>query len=628
MSRPAESARGWRRGVFVGLLFALVIAIAIGARWYRDATKPSVTSAQRVNRPLTRLTFDAGLQTDAAFSPDGRSIAYASDRAGNFDIWVQSLYGGEARQLTHSPASDTQPAWSPDGRHIVFRSERNKGGLFLVPAEGGPERQLTSAGMQPVWSADGSEILFRSGFGDYHSGIHAVSPEGHEPSRELVREFLLGGVWNWIAPHPDGRISAMGLHVTSRFGFYTVSRDGKRVVSSKLSKQLPLRWNEQGTRPVRFQWNDKGTALYLEAISNEVHAVWRIRVDPSSLEWIAAERLTTGSGPDVAVALSRNGERMAFTRQRQSIRLWIFPIDSAAGRITGKGAALSADGEFVEGSALSPDGRFVAFTRRRSGSTGVDMLLADIDANTTGVFGVDAYPGAWSPDSRTLAYALGRPDRPPPGEWALAVREVEGPERIIRRWSTESAVLPTGWTPDGRFILGSYVAPLNTGVARLALWPLSASALPTERVLLADAQRSLWQGSVSPNGRWLCFVMQMADDPSDVQINVAPAGAPSSEWIRIAPHHPLADKPRWAPDGRVLYFISTAGSSFMNLWGTRFDPDRGPFGAPFAVTKFDSPDLLISPNVTAHEIGISARRALLTMTSLRGNIWILDHVDR
>src|SRR4029077_12908355 len=84
-----------------------------------------------VDRPLTRLTFDPGLQTDVTFSPDGRSIAYASDRAGNFDIWVQSRDGNDTRQLTKSAAPETEPAWSPDGKSIVFRSERDGGGLFL-----------------------------------------------------------------------------------------------------------------------------------------------------------------------------------------------------------------------------------------------------------------------------------------------------------------------------------------------------------------------------------------------------------------------------------------------------------------------------------------------------------------
>jgi Tol biopolymer transport system component len=44
-----------------------------------------------VERTLTRLTFGPGLQTDVTFSPDGRFIAYASDRAGKFDIWVQPV---------------------------------------------------------------------------------------------------------------------------------------------------------------------------------------------------------------------------------------------------------------------------------------------------------------------------------------------------------------------------------------------------------------------------------------------------------------------------------------------------------------------------------------------------------
>jgi eukaryotic-like serine/threonine-protein kinase len=74
---------------------------------------------------LTRLTFGPGLQTDATFSPDGRFIAYASDRAGKFDIWVQSVAGGDPVQITKSPEHDTQPAWSPDGSTIVFRSERD-----------------------------------------------------------------------------------------------------------------------------------------------------------------------------------------------------------------------------------------------------------------------------------------------------------------------------------------------------------------------------------------------------------------------------------------------------------------------------------------------------------------------
>ena len=105
----------------------LVAAMATGVRWYRPENQrppaPATLSSTPVDRRLSRLTFEAGMQTDVAFSPDGGSIAYASDRSGNFDIWVQSMDGGEAKQITNSSASERQPAWSPDGRRIVFRTD-------------------------------------------------------------------------------------------------------------------------------------------------------------------------------------------------------------------------------------------------------------------------------------------------------------------------------------------------------------------------------------------------------------------------------------------------------------------------------------------------------------------------
>ena len=497
-----------------------------------------------------------------------------------------------------------------------------------MPAQGGAERQLTSFGKYAVWSADGSEIFFYSVLGDR---IYAVSPNGGEAARELLHDFLSGGGWTWIGPHPDGRISAMGLHPRTGFGFYTVSRDGKRVLSSSLAKDLPLKWTMQQTRLLRFQWNAKGTALYLEAILNEVQNVWRVRVNPTTLEWVSAERLTTGSGPDAAAALSHDGKRMAFSTQRRSTRLWAFPFDSRLGRITGKGSAVTPEDAGAESPSLSPDGRFVGYSSRRPGRTRVDLLMTDIDANTTEVLGVYGSPVAWSRDSKTLAYALERPDRPPPGEWALAVRQLGGPERIIGPWSTKSVLLPQGWTCDGGAILGSYLSPLYLGTAKLALWPVAPTpADRVGRVLVEDPHRALFQGTFSPDCRWLSFVGQRLDDPSRVEIDVAPgSGAPPAEWMRIAPDHRWADKPRWAPDGKALYFISNQGSAFFNLWGIRFDPDRGrTIGAPFAITTFDSPGLAISSNVVSAEIGISARRAVLQMTTVTGGIWMLENVDR
>jgi serine/threonine protein kinase/Tol biopolymer transport system component len=623
-----------RHKVFAAL-GAGILAVIIGGAWWAIRNRPTGSeghpSTAPVHRTLTRRTFGPGLQTDVTWSPDGRFIAYASDKAGNFDIWVQPVAGGEAVQLTRSPAQDTQPDWSPDGRTIAFRSERDAGGLFIVPALGGPERQLTSFGVYPQWSKDGSEILFRTGMEGGWTSVHAVSPDGGDPPSEILQDFLRGGYWQWVASHPDGRISALGLDSRARFGFFTVSRGGRRVSTSTFAPGLPLQLREQGTRVSRFQWNATGTALYVEAITHEVRNLWKIGVEPQTLEWQSAARLTTGMGQDVAAALSTDGSRLGFTTQQESGRLWVFPFDAAAGKVIGEGRPVTPEEGAVGQSDLSPDGHAVAYELRRPGSSRVDLWTADIDSGASELLAQNARGAIWSHDGKSLAYTLFRLDRPPPGEWVLAVRRLAGTERLLSRWGLRDAFLPSGWTADDRAILGSYLTPAYTGPGALALWSSSTPASAPERVLIAaDPRSQLWQGRFSPDGRWLSFVATSREGPQSIKLVVAPAaGAPAADWTRIALEHEWADKPRWAPDGRTLYFLSRHQTSFYNLWGIRFDPDRGkPVGEPFMVTRFDSPGLVISPLIGDSEIGISARRAMLTMTTVSGNIWMLDNVDR
>lgn len=99
---------------------------------------------------VTRL--GTATNSDApSFSPDGQSIAFASDRSGNFEIYVMNVDGSEQTRLTTSSAEDTYPTWSPDGSRIAFRSSRNGGGIFTMKDDGSDVR-FVIAGSQPAWS--------------------------------------------------------------------------------------------------------------------------------------------------------------------------------------------------------------------------------------------------------------------------------------------------------------------------------------------------------------------------------------------------------------------------------------------------------------------------------------------
>jgi len=108
-----------RRTVIYAGVAGTIVLLLLGTGLYVASRRPASVGAGTSSSPvrkLTRLTYDAGLQTDVSWSPDGRRVAYAWDRDGHFDIWVQSIDGGDAMRVTSSPGDDRQPAWSPNGR--------------------------------------------------------------------------------------------------------------------------------------------------------------------------------------------------------------------------------------------------------------------------------------------------------------------------------------------------------------------------------------------------------------------------------------------------------------------------------------------------------------------------------
>ena len=116
---------------------------------------------------IQRLTDNKARDVYPRFSPDGQSLAFSSNRDGNYDVFVMPITGGKPKQLTFHSADDNAVGWNPDGRKVLFSSARGKGAfpnvatLFEVSVDGGAEQPIpTDWGATASYSQDGKKLAF------------------------------------------------------------------------------------------------------------------------------------------------------------------------------------------------------------------------------------------------------------------------------------------------------------------------------------------------------------------------------------------------------------------------------------------------------------------------------------
>ncbi|HEX8847543.1 MAG TPA: protein kinase [Pyrinomonadaceae bacterium] len=605
----------------------------------QPGTQPERPPSQRI---LSRLTFDPGLQSEPTWSPDGRFIAYSSDRSGNFDIWVQPVGEGNPVQVTKSEGHDWQPDWSADGKRIVFRSERDGGGLFVASAPtGGNERKISSFGYRPHWSPDGSQVLFYStNLQNTPSPpkLYLVGLDG-APPREVLSEVLNGMTGRLRAAwHPDGqRISLWAeKRGTGGLSFVTVPLAGGPPVQSEMNPEVEGEIKAAGVALFDFRWSPSGRALYFEGISRGVRNLWKVGVDAQSLRWTAGpERLTTGAGLDGDIALSPDGGRLAFTTRTEQVRLWSLPFNAATGQVKSAGQPITPAGMNSYIFDVSRDGKRLAFITERADERQLwEKSFADGSAKLlVTVEGLSLTAPRWSQDGLRLAYVRSRPVNQGSTEYvhtfehAIVLLDVgNGNEQVLtsphqlQGWSWD-------WTADQQFILGSSArqSPDQWG---LYLYPIAAAPNAETQMQLVSSQPgyNAFNARYSPDEKWICFIGIRTDNAGDGVIYVVSAAG--GQWIRITEGSDFNDKPRWSPDGRTIYFISNR-LGFFNVWGRRFDPSSGqPTGDMFRVTNFESPGRMIPPKIVPIALALTADRLVVPIMEVSGSIWILENVNR
>ena len=208
---------------------------------------PAVALGDHILALLNGKSTPGDVQTPA-WSPDGRKLAFVSERDGNGEIYVMNADGSAQENLTRQPAGDSHPSWSPDGRRIGFVSRRDGNAeIYVMNADGSGLLNLTRApsdDLDPAWSPDGRAIAFvvqkqcvrRPCAAAYETYLYVVNADGSGLRRLTTRPAHLFNP-SWSA---DGK--------TIRYGRSLVNADGSG--SSELPRNVPLAgvWSPDGQR--------------------------------------------------------------------------------------------------------------------------------------------------------------------------------------------------------------------------------------------------------------------------------------------------------------------------------------------------------------------------------------------
>jgi Tol biopolymer transport system component len=622
----AQRPRPPRSFVRIAIAAGLLVAAGLGAWGWKEMRKPAPVQAT-----LARLTDDGGLTTDPAISPDGKLIAFASDRggAGNLDIWMRQTAGGEPVQLTSDPADESTPSFSPDGLHIAFRSERDGGGIYLIPTLGGAARLVVKSGRNPRYSPDGKWIAYWIGERQSTASV-GIAPAAGGQSRQLefhpafyaarcplwsadgkhllfLGRGLSGNNYDWWVGSVDSgeAVRTGAFDVFRRQGlpvsYASAAADwvgGKIIFSARIVDQ-------------RF---DPNAQEHRVGVIYDSSNLWQVPIETGAWKITApASRLTFGTSAETQPSATAQGQ-VVFASLIESINVWSIP---AAGNASDRGRKLERLTDDAAGDTyptVSADGNYLVYASQRSGNS--DIWLKNFESGqqvrltTDPVF--ETFPMIAAGGSKVAYAALEEKSRTIRVVNLQPNGQPDNSQTVCQTCGYLSDI-----SADGQDIL--YYDHPPKGIVMQNIATRQATTILSDKNYLADPR-------FSPDGRWVAF--HSITGPTSRQVFVAlirpGATIPQSEWIPITDGKGMEREPAWSADGATVYFL-TERDGFRCIASRRLDPaSKTPVGPLLEVAHFHNArrSLMSFANAAMARISVSRSSIVFSLSERTGNIWM------
>jgi predicted Ser/Thr protein kinase len=456
----AVEGRSRRRPWVLPVVVLAVLALAVGVAFMLLQRAKQTPSE---HPQMTRISPDDGDSYKfPAISPDGKFVAYLSDRNGNRgkeQIWLQQIGSGAPIQLTFAPFAVNAPAMTPGGTDLVYlrRSEPGmnpRGVLEVIPLLGGQPRKLADTGCvsgRPAVSPDGTTVAYFDCERLPSDFVLKIVPFQGGTPREITAYTLrkprlnLGStVW-----HPGGRYVLAWANTSEPtkdrsedYLFFPL--DGSEPRHSRISKVFA-----DAGFSLAFPTVIVGDRVIVAGYRNNKWHPYDVKISADSFQTISPPRqLIFGTGSEGLHSISSNGIAAINSDDLRS-DLYLIPMDASRGVVRGPTRRLSADSRVKEGPMVFPRSASLLFAT--FAGTNIQVILRDIERGEETIF-IEVDVPKFGPNSLLIASLMDASQffqsYPEGDQWSIRTWAAVSPSstRVVCRQC--GPIIPM-WVPPG-----------------------------------------------------------------------------------------------------------------------------------------------------------------------------------